>query len=80
MALTAAEMVDKIDDCIQTLVEGTASTRQIGNRTYTALDLDKLRQLRQVYVNQANASTVNDGTSRPIKFFGLRMREAGSGE
>jgi hypothetical protein len=75
MGNTPSEMLTKIDQTISDIVTGKASVRQFNGRSYTYLDLDKLRTMRREYQNLSNASEISGGDKRPFKMIGMRMRE-----
>lgn len=72
---SVASILAEIDDCILALLQGKAAVRQFQGRSYTYLDLDKLRKLREHYQSLSNSSAIAGGV-RPFKMFGIRMREA----
>jgi len=75
MATTPAEMVTAIDTALASIVADPKASRTFNGRSFTYQNLRELRELRNYYQGLANASTVAGGTKRPIKMFGIRMRD-----
>ena len=53
MALSAAQHVELLDQAIQDVIDGRASSYSIGNRSVTKLDLRELYKRREYYAAQA---------------------------
>lgn len=74
---TASTMLTTIDTAISAIVTKKAASWTIDGVTYTALDIDKLQQLRSFYAEIVGTETATANSSAP---FGITGLSAGSGK
>ena len=70
-------MVTTIDTAISAIVTKKASSWTIDGVTYTALDLDELRELRNYYDGIVGTENATTNSTAP---FGITNLKAGSGK
>lgn len=78
MAATAQELLDSCNDAIKALQDGGAASRGLGDRRWEGLSLADLMGAREKLKAEIASESIAGGTVRPIKSFGLRMREVES--
>ena len=74
---TSTAMITTIDTAISAIVTKKAESWEIDGVQYTALDLAKLRQLRDFYSQIAATETATANSAAP---FGITNLSAGSGK
>jgi len=74
---TASDMVTTIDTAISAIVTKKTDSYEIDGVKYTALNIDKLRQLREYYAGIVGSEDAIANSTAP---FGITGLKAGSGK